>query len=62
MDLGPILQYAGENGPWLVVIVLLFRSIAKKDETIAALSGQMSEIAKAQQTISQAVTALEKRD
>jgi hypothetical protein len=45
MELGEILQYAGEHGPYLVIIALVLRSSAKKDAMIENLTRQALEMA-----------------
>lgn len=45
MDIGQMLQFAGEHGPYLVVIALLLRSSAKKDTVIETLTLQVLEMA-----------------
>lgn len=44
MDIGAVLQYAGEHGPYLVIIGLLLRSSAKKDAIIEGLTQKMLDI------------------
>lgn len=39
-----ILRYAGEHGPYLLVIALLLRSSAQKDSIIEGLSQKMLDI------------------
>ena len=57
MEIGQILQFAGENGPYLVVIALLLRSSAKKDAIIETLTRQALEMAHQTRNAAQAATA-----
>lgn len=57
MELGPILQYAGEHGPYLVIIALVLRSSAKKDAIIETLTRQALEMAHQTRNAAQAATA-----
>lgn len=54
---GPVLQYAGENGPYLVVITLLLRSLALKDRMIETLTRQALDMAHQTRGAAQAATA-----
>lgn len=44
LEFGVLLQYAGEHGPYLVIIGMLLRSSAKKDAIIEGLTQKMLDI------------------
>lgn len=61
MELGAVLQYAGEHGPYLVVLALILRSSAKKDAIIESLTHQALQMAQATQTVSRIAAETIKR-
>ena len=54
---GPILQYAGEHGPYLVIIGFLLRSLALKDRIIETLTQQALAMAHQTRGAAQAASA-----
>lgn len=52
-----ILQYAGEHGPYLVIIALLLRSSARKDTIIENLTAQALAMAHQTRGLAQVTTA-----
>jgi hypothetical protein len=44
-DLAPVLQYAGDHGPYLFVIGLLLRSVIRLNEQLQANNQQLLEMA-----------------
>ena len=57
MEWAGILRYAGEHGPYLVVIALLLRSSAQKDSIIEGLSQKMLDIIHQTRGAAQAASA-----
>jgi hypothetical protein len=57
MEIGSILRYAGEHGPYLIVIALLLRSSAQKDSIIEGLSQKMLDIIHQTRGAAQAASA-----
>lgn len=55
-EVGAILRFAGEHGPWLAVIALLLRSSARKDAVIENLSSQALLLAHQTRNAAQAAT------
>lgn len=54
---GPILQYAGEHGPYLAIIAFLLRSLTLKDRLIETQARQVWELVHQTRGATQAASA-----